>query len=194
MERHVPLDDRDRRTLLDLAIHTIASGLDRRPVPRDVATPDSRALEALGASFVTLEVGDRLLGCIGTIEPVRPLLEDVMQNAYRSAFHDPRLPAVTRRDFEIMRVKISVLGPLQPIAAGSREELVDGLRPGVDGVLVTVAGRRATFLPSVWEKVRTADEFVDQLLRKGNVPSRPWPSGLTAARYATDDFADNGPR
>ena len=34
MERHIPLDDRDRRTLLDLAIHTIASGLERRPVPR----------------------------------------------------------------------------------------------------------------------------------------------------------------
>jgi AmmeMemoRadiSam system protein A len=194
MDRHVPLDDRDRRTLLDLATRTIASGLERQPVPRDMATPDSHALEALGASFVTLEVGDRLLGCIGTIEPVRPLFEDVMQNAYRSAFHDPRLPAVTKRDYEIMRVKISVLGPIEPIAADSREELVDALRPGVDGVLVTAAGRRATFLPSVWDKVRTPDEFLEQLLRKGNVSPRPWPAGLTAARYTTDEFADNGPR
>jgi AmmeMemoRadiSam system protein A len=189
-----PLDDGDRAALLALAVRTVASGLRRRPLRRTEVTVDRPALQALGATFVTLERGRSLLGCVGTLEAVRPLGEDVMQNAYRSAFHDPRLPRVTVDDFAVMSVKVSVLSPLTPIPSESREALVAALRPGIDGLLIVVEGRRATFLPSVWPKVADPDEFVDLLLDKAGLPSRRWPPAVEAMRYTTDEFADPGPR
>jgi AmmeMemoRadiSam system protein A len=182
----------DAETLLSCAIAAVRSGLEQRPVA-GMRVPGSPDLNALGATFVTLERGRRLLGCIGTLEPVRPLYEDAMANAYKSAFADPRLPSVTPEDYTAMDVKISVLSPTEPIDAGSRSELIDRLVQGRDGVLLVADGFRATFLPAVWEKVASADEFVDLLLRKGGRPD-DWPPGLRAFRYLTTEYCRPGPR
>ncbi len=53
----------------------------------------------LGATFVTLERNDRLLGCVGTLRAHRPLAIDVAEHALAAAFDDPRLPAVTPATF-----------------------------------------------------------------------------------------------
>ena len=182
----------DADALLWYAVAAVRSGLERRPVP-GIEVPVSAALTALGATFVTLERGARLLGCIGTLEAVRPLYEDVMTNAYKSAFADPRLPAVTPDDYEAMDVKVSVLSPTEPVAAATREEFVTGLEPGRDGVLLVADGFRATFLPSVWPRVASADEFVDLLLRKGRA-SGGWIPGLRAYRYRASEYSQSGPR
>ncbi|MDZ7731909.1 MAG: AMMECR1 domain-containing protein [Acidimicrobiia bacterium] len=54
-----------------------------------VRAPDLAAVSAglrePGASFVTLLRDGRLLGCIGSIEPVRPLAVDVAENAVGAA-------------------------------------------------------------------------------------------------------------
>jgi AmmeMemoRadiSam system protein A len=187
------LSDTDRNELLDLAVRVVRSGIEHRPID-GIAVPDSPALGDLGASFVTLERGEQLLGCIGTVEAVRPLYEDVMQNAYKSAFQDPRLPAVTAGEYAVMSVKVSVLTPLTPMPAGSRAEVLGWLQPGADGLLISAGWRRATFLPSVWPRVASADEFVDLLLVKAGFDRGSWPSRLKAWRYTTDEFADPGPR
>ena len=187
------LTDADRHELLGLAEAAIRSGLERRPVD-GLRPPASAALNELGASFVTLERGGDLLGCIGTIEPVRPLYEDVMQNAYKAAFADPRLPPVTAADYAEMTVKVSVLSPLEVVPVSDRASLLGALRPGTDGLLLDDGIHRATFLPAVWVRIPTADEFVDLLLRKAALPQDVWPPDMLAWRYATDEFADPGPR
>ncbi|MGH9188116.1 MAG: AmmeMemoRadiSam system protein A, partial [Acidimicrobiales bacterium] len=183
----------DRSTLLRLAVAAIQSGLEREPIA-GLQPPASPALRELGASFVTLEDDGRLLGCIGTLRAVRPLYEDVMQNAYRSAFADPRLPPVSAHEFEVMDVKISVLTAPVPFEVAGRDELHRVLRPGVDGLLLTDGKRRSTFLPSVWEKVRGPRHFVDLLLAKGGWRGARWPPGMQTLLYRTVEFADPGPR
>jgi hypothetical protein len=187
------LVDADRESLLDLAVATVRSGLLRRPID-GLQPPTSAALHDLGASFVTLERRGELLGCIGTIGAVRPLYEDVMQNAYRSAFADPRLPAVTTDDFVEMDVEVSVLSPLEEVRVGSRADCVAALRPGIDGVLLSDGGRRSTFLPAVWRKVESAEAFVDLLLAKGGWRPGTWTPSLQVWRYTTDEFWHRGPR
>lgn len=182
----------DADELLWYAVAAIRSGLERRPVP-GIRHPDGPALNALGATFVTLEHRQQLLGCIGSLEAVRPLYEDVMANAYKSAFADPRVPAVTPAQFAEMDVKVSVLSPTVPIPATGRRELLDSLEPGVDGLLLVADGFRVTFLPAVWERATTAAEFVDLLLRKGRV-TETWIPGLAAYRYRTTEYRQSGPR
>jgi AmmeMemoRadiSam system protein A len=186
------LDVDDGRTLLDVAVGAIAAELFGSDEVDLAGLP--QALRAPGASFVTLERSDSLLGCIGTIEPVRPLADDVAVNARQSAFADPRMPAVNPGDFEVMSLKISVLSALDEMPARSFDEVVGWLRPGVDGVLLDAGGRRATFLPSVWEKLPDGRSFLRQLLLKAGLDGRGWPRHTRGWRYTTDELIDPGPR
>ena len=84
-----------------------------------------------------------------------------------------------------------MLSPMEPLAAGSRDELLAALQPGVDGLLLEDRGRRATFLPKVWEKIGTPQEFVEQLLLKAGLPPDHWSASLRISRYRTLSFAES---
>jgi AmmeMemoRadiSam system protein A len=155
--------------------------------------PMSAALRACAASFVTLEAEGTLRGCIGTIEPARPLYLDVIRNAGR-AMNDPRLPPVTVVDWPALDIKVAVLTQLEPIVVADREALLGELRPGIDGLVLADEVRRATFLPAVWEKVPEPDGFLAALLRKGGWPQTGWPARMTVKRYTTSEFYDRAPR
>ena len=175
--------------LVLLAVQAVAARLQGRQIPSGV--PDSELLRALGASFVTLERSGRLRGCVGSLTPGRPLYVDVLRNAIR-AMADPRLPPVSAEDWPELDVKVAVLSAPQPVPADDRATVVAALRPGVDGLILADANRRATFLPSVWVKVPEPGNFVDALVRKGGW--RGWPAGLRVRRYTTVEFADRSPR
>src|SRR5262245_36891718 len=60
-----------------------------------------------GAVFVTLRRKDGgLHGCVGSLEPRRPLVADVRANAVASALDDPRAPAIALEDLENLNVEI----------------------------------------------------------------------------------------
>lgn len=180
--------------LCDIAIAAIERAL--RDGERTTPAPETLppALTVPGVSFVTLERDGRLLGCVGGLEARHPLAFDVAEHAVAAAFDDPRLPAISVDDFEVMSVKVSVLSRSTPIAARSFAELRDALNPNVDGVTITTGNRRATFLPSVWEKVPARDEFLDALWLKAGLRPRTWPHGLRASRYTAAEHCDAGPR
>lgn len=161
-------------------------------IPDPASAPE--ALREPGASFVTLRRDQRLLGCIGSIEPRRPLIVDVASNAVAAAFDDPRLPAVTIADFREMEIKVSVLSPLEPLQVRSIEELAALVRPGVDGLLISAGPNRGTFLPSVWEQLPGVDEFLDHLWVKAGMQPGTWPPGLVVERYSTEEFGSEPPR
>jgi MEMO1 family protein len=188
--------DADRRAaLLGVAVDAVATGLrsgdEREPAPQLLDDP---VLGAPGAAFVTLEREGRLLGCVGGLEPLRPLASAVARGAYAAAFEDPRLPAVDTDDYREMTVKVSVLSTLEPFAVESYDDLVARLRPGVDGVVVADRHRRATLLPSVWRQLPEPAGFVAALWQKAGLRPGSWPEGVRLLRYTTVEFTDPGPR
>ena len=188
------LDDASRRVLLDVATDVIGDAV----TPRDPRLPNPSDFDAPlrepRASFVTLERGDQLLGCIGTLVAAEPLVVDVARHALAAAFADPRLPPVTRDDFAAMSVKVSVLTAPEPVPAASFDDLVAAVRPGVDGLLVEARRHRATLLPSVWDHVADTDEFLGVLWHKAGLARGAWPAGVAVSRYTTEEFGDPGPR
>ena len=188
------IDDRHRRVLLDVAARTVRDALatGRGRLPDHRTTPNE--LRAPGATFVTLERANELLGCVGTLEAVRPLVVDVASNALAAAFADPRLPPITSDDYAHMSIKISVLSNREPLIVGSYEAVVDAVRPGLDGLLLDAGPYRATLLPSVWPKVRDANEFVEIVWRKAGLTPGAWPGRPYVSRYTTEEFCDPGPR
>jgi len=188
-----PLDDLHRAELLAVAAHTIGRAL--ADGSRTLPEPgDDPALTQAAATFVSLERGDALLGCIGALTPSEALVTNVARNAWNAAFADPRLPSVTSDDFAVMTITVSVLSPLTPMRARSWRDVQRAVRPGRDGLLVEAAGHRATLLPSVWEKLPDPDQFLDVLWHKAGLRPRDWLPGTKVRRYTTEELTDAGPR
>lgn len=184
-EARRPLTDDERSWLVGRARTALRHELDTgAPDPLEDRQVPGR-LHAPGASFVTLEHDDELVGCIGSLGPTGPLWSDVLGNARRAAFDDPRFSPLTSEVLDEVVLTVSVLSALDPLP-GSRDELIAALRPAVDGLVIAVGDRRGTFLPSVWRTLPRAEHFVRALLAKADLSHDPWPVGLQAWRYTTD--------
>lgn len=140
------------------------------------------------AAFVTLNRDGGLRGCIGSLQATRPLVLDVATNAQSAAFKDPRFSPLTLAEFQDVDVHISVLSEPEPFPVASREALIEQLRPGIDGLIIDDGGRRATYLPSVWEQLPTPEQFVRELRRKAGLPADGWREGTQVFRYHTEEF------
>lgn len=174
--------------LIELARGSIAHGLEHgRPLPVRVEDYPAEWQEHR-ASFVTLKQDERLRGCIGNLQPVQPLVRDVAENAFNAAFRDPRFSPLQAAELDGLDIHISILGLPERIEAGSREELLARLRPGQDGLIIEAHGRRATFLPSVWEELPAPEDFLMHLRYKAGLPPRGWEEGLRAWRYGVEEI------
>ena len=127
------------------------------------------------ACFVTLKLknkprGSNLRGCIGSILPYRPLIDDVIANAKAAAFEDPRFSPLTPQEYELIKIEISLLTIPQKVEYEDKKDLMQKIRPGVDGVILQLANHQATFLPSVWEELPAFDLFFAHLCLKAGLP------------------------
>jgi AmmeMemoRadiSam system protein A len=145
---------------------------------------DHPALGEPGATFVTLMQDGELRGCIGSLEARRQLRVDVRHNAVAAAFGDPRFAPLQRAEFSITTVEVSLLAPAEPVAAADEAALRRVLRPRVDGLILEFGGRRATFLPQVWEALPDPADFLAALKRKAGWPADFWHPAMNVHRYA----------
>ena len=154
------------------------------------AAPRLDALEAHGATFVTLTQRGELRGCIGTLEAHRSLREDVAENALAAAFRDPRFVPLAAAELDFTRIEVSLLAPATPLPVDSERELLARLQPGVDGVVLAWRGRRATFLPQVWEQLPDPRDFVGALKRKAGLSAAFWDEHVRVSRYTVAKFRE----
>jgi len=178
--------DADRRALLEIALRSIGNGLDGGPPLVPEADALGERLRRRQGAFVTLHRQDELRGCVGSMEGEEVLGATVARVAWEAAFADSRFLPLRPDELDSLRIEISVLSPLEEVAAGSLEELGALLRPRVDGLLIETLGHHATFLPAVWDNVSGRDEFLALLWRKAGLPPGRWP--VTAYRYTAEEF------
>lgn len=186
------LPDTDRKLLHQLVMDSIEYSLENGSNARFESTlslsdyPDS--LKENRASFVTLNIQQQLRGCIGTLEAYQPLVIDVVQNARSAAFHDPRFSPLSEKEFSQLQVHISVLSIPEPMAFDSEQDLLQQIRPGVDGLILSAAGHRGTFLPSVWDSLPNTEDFWLHLKSKAGLAQNYWSDELRVDRYTTESF------
>jgi hypothetical protein len=174
MSGFVPLTDDDKRDLLRVARQSIESAVNCSLLPEFALQDFSQVLQAPGASFVTLMQFGELRGCIGTIEAYQPLVQDVCEHAVSAAMDDYRFSPVLPEDVPNLSIEISRLTEPEKLDYGAPRDLLTLLHPHIDGVVLRDGHRRATFLPQVWEKVDTVEEFLEHLSRKMGAPSDYW--------------------
>lgn len=148
-------------------------------------------LEANAASFVTLHKGGQLRGCIGSLEPRRPLRDDVHENALAAAFRDTRFPAVSGPEWPSISVEVSLLSAPEALAVSSEEDLWARLRPHIDGVILTCRSHRATFLPQVWAQLPEPEKFIAQLKHKAGLAASFWSPEVEIQRYQVRHWSES---
>jgi hypothetical protein len=174
----VSLDDAGK-TLLSLARGAIEASLCGNAQP----IASEHWLQQAGATFVTLTKDGALRGCIGSLEAARPLAQDVVQNALAAAHRDPRFAALSAGEWPQCRVEVSLLSAAKPIRFADEADLLEQIRAGEDGLIIEAHGRRATYLPQVWEVIPDKQQFLDELKRKAGIAFDTRLAACKVSRY-----------
>lgn len=178
----------ERKILLGTAAQSILYGLDHHRVLTVNLEDYPVHLQETKASFVTLEIDKQLRGCIGSLEAHQPLVKNVAHNAYAAAFQDPRFYPLSREEYETIHIHISVLNKTEPMTFQSEEDLIQQLRAGIDGLILSDQGYRGTFLPAVWESLPNPKDFFTHLKLKAGLPAHHWSDSLTVDRYTVESI------
>lgn len=168
------------RTLLAIAQDAIAHELGLAQAPR---TDGAAWLSLAGATFVTLVKDGQLRGCIGSLAASRALGADVAANAVAAALRDPRFPPLTKQEWPRCAVEVSLLSTPKPIRFADEADLLEQIRAGVDGIILECDGKRATYLPQVWEGLPEKRRFLDELKRKAGLPAETRLARCKVSRY-----------
>lgn len=149
----------------------IARGAIESKLFGSASMPDAPWLRQHGATFITLTKDGALRGCIGSLEAARPLGDDTAENAIAAAFRDPRFPPMSAAEWPGIKVEVSLLSAPKPMRFADEADLVAQIRQDEDGIILECDGRRATFLPQVWESIPDKRQFLAELARKAGLPA-----------------------
>lgn len=178
-----PYSPEERAELLRLAHEAIESALEDRKLELNPASP--RLLELRGA-FSTLHLEGNLRGCVGYVYPVKPLYRTVAETAVAAAFNDARFPPVTAEEVARLKIEISVLSPVMPIAA-------EDIEVGRHGLVVTLGSRRGLLLPQVaLEFGLDARTFLEETCHKAGLPPDAWERGAVIEAFTAEVFHEEG--
>lgn len=181
----VMVSDAARAQLLALARTAVAVACRATPpVALDAAMQEPSTTDLQASAFVTLTEDGELRGCMGILDPDRPVGASVAEAAACATRTDPRFRPVTPEELPRLRLDVSVLGPMTLLA--------DPLswRLGTDGIVVQLGGRRGLLLPEVAEE-NGLDRvgMLDIATRKAGLPHGAWrdPAASVFA-FRTDRF------
>ncbi|CAN0456400.1 unnamed protein product [Pylaiella littoralis] len=179
----------ERQTMLHLAREVIRSPLLGEKNFNLNLNHYGAHLNTQRACFVTINMNGNLRGCIGSLTAHRPLIHDVAQNAQAAAFRDPRFKPLTLEEFQHIDLHISILTEPKLLPVTSRDDLLEKLRPGVDGLIIREGSQQATYLPSVWSQLPSTQQFVGELRKKAGLSADGWQSNTEVFTYQTEEFS-----
>ncbi len=190
MEEKGQLTKEEGEYLLSIARKTIEAKLFNRDLPEDKNNLAEKYLEKRG-TFVTLTINSNLRGCIGHIIPQESLIEGIRINALNAAFEDPRFPPLSQKEWDKVKVEISILTEPEHLVYSGSDDLLGKLRPGIDGVILKRGYAQATFLPQVWDQLPDKEQFLTHLCMKAGMNGSEWKKGdLTVYTYQVQAFEE----
>lgn len=145
------------------------------PLPHD--------LPSQAGAFVSLFVRatEELRGCIGTLEPTHSTLrEEIAFNAVAAATRDPRFPPVHADELCLLKIKVDVLLPPEPVT-----DLAE-LDPRRYGVVVIQGAARGLLLPDLPDVNDVNTQLAIAMQKGGIQPHLP----MTIKRFSVLRFAE----
>ena len=168
------LTEEEGRYLLSVARKSIEQKISNLEAQVEFDSFDSNKFSEKRGTFVTLTIDDGLRGCIGNIFPQESLLDGVKANAINAAFRDPRFSPLSGKEWEKVKIEISILTDAKPLDYSNRKDLLEKMRQGTDGVILKKGYNQSTFLPQVWEQLPDKEEFLTHLCLKAGLDGNEW--------------------
>jgi AmmeMemoRadiSam system protein A len=161
------LTKKERKDLLKIARDTIVGYVTNLKAPAVVST--SPGLNLHSGCFVTIKQKGELRGCIGNFVSDQPLYQLVQEMAVSAATRDPRFYPMKANDLADFNLDISVLSPLEKIAA------VEQIKVGKHGIYIIKGSYRGVLLPQVateygWNR----EQFLQHTCIKAGLPQDAW--------------------
>ncbi len=181
------LNSEDKALIFDVIHKSIEQGLETGKAYEPDIKEVADKLKENYAVFITLKINGNLRGCIGTTEAHMPLINAVAQYAYAAAFSDPRFKPLTANEYKQVDISLSILTPAVVLPFNDEQDLINKLRPNIDGIIIAKNHARATFLPVVWESIKQAEQFISELKRKAGISSSDCPDKVW--RYTAEYYS-----
>ena len=186
------LTEEEGRYLTTVARKTIENRLFNRKDQSQSDADVSPKYSKRRGTFVTLTIEGNLRGCIGHIIPQESLIEGVRVNAINAAFRDPRFRPLSKKEWEKIKIEVSILTDPKPLEYSDADDLLNKLRPGIDGVIIKKGFSQATFLPQVWEQLPDKKEFLTHLCMKVGLDGSEWKKEeLEVSTYQVQAFEEH---
>lgn len=179
-----PLTEAEKQALLKIARGSIEIKLSGEELP-GIKIDKGTLVDRRGV-FVTLTKNGELRGCIGYIQPLKPLAEAVQEMAVAAATSDLRFQPVTKDELPAIKVDISVLSRLTKV------EKINEIKVGRDGLYIIAEGKSGLLLPQVatdqgWDR----EQFLQQVCLKAGLPPNTWKKAETVLyRFTAEVFGE----
>jgi AmmeMemoRadiSam system protein A len=144
----------DDAVMLWLARAAVEAAVRPAQAPEIAPADLPHSLREPAGAFVTLTEGGHLRGCLGRMDPDRPLWRNIVDAAAAVPVADHRFPPVAAGELDCIAIEVTVVGAPMPIADPPDFE------PERDGIVVERGRRRAVLLPQVarergWDRETT---------------------------------------
>ncbi|MGC9516819.1 MAG: TIGR00296 family protein [Methanomicrobiales archaeon] len=168
------LSEEDGKLLLKVARDAIKSYLKNNLVIEPPQNIPIVLKEKMG-TFVTIHKKGDLRGCIGYPEPVKPLINAVIDSAISAATGDPRFPPMGLDELDVVDLELSVLTKPEKVEVDHPPEYVEKIKVGEDGLIIEKGFNKGLLLPQVpveWEW--DAEEFLTNTCLKAGLRPDCW--------------------
>ncbi len=168
------LSQEEGKFLVELARKSIETYIKEKKIIEVPEKTPSPLKENMGA-FVTLNKNGELRGCIGYPEPIKPLVNAVIEVAVSAATTDPRFEPVSLSELDEIQLEVSVLTKPQLLTVQSPVECLEKIEIGRDGLIIEKGFYKGLLLPQVavewnWD----AEEFLCNTCMKAGLAPDCW--------------------
>lgn len=180
--------------LIKFAREVISSHFYNRNV--DISKEFKKEFSMPGRVFTTLYMKGMLRGCIGNLDGNRALYEAVAFSAMNAAFKDPRFPTLTKEEFDMVRIDLSVLNEPRAIMASNADDYVKSIEIGKDGLIVANGYASGLLLPQVaLEQKWDAIAFLRHTCLKAGLQEDEWKDmeKCRVLKFQADVFSEKEP-
>ena len=153
------------------AITTITLKNERINTPQDCP---EHLKEKLGV-FCTINKNNNLRGCIGYPEPIKPLIESIIDVSISAAMDDPRFPSLSKEEIEDIKIEITILTKPTLIKVKKPEEYPNKINIGQDGLIIRSIFTSGLLLPQVATEYNMNEtEFLENTCLKAGLKPDSW--------------------
>ena len=168
------ISDRAGEYLVEIAKKAIEHFIETK---EKLEKPDDYPIELdekLGV-FVTLNKNNMLRGCIGDTETIESVSNATIEVAIAAAFYDPRFSAVTKDEFPILDLEVTVLTKPELIVVAHPDQYFEEIEIGRDGLIIQKGYSRGLLLPQVaTEHAFNIEEFLENTCMKAGISADSW--------------------